>query len=71
MDLHPLHAFYLGRSHGEVATVPLRERLVQEGASAGDGPLANDPGNSLRAALLGVAAVVAVARPIAKPSVDG
>ena len=27
MELHPLHAFYLGRSQGEVGTFPLRARV--------------------------------------------
>ena len=55
MDLHPLHAFYLRRSDGEVGTFPRRARLAPARSTA---PVAS-------ASTLGlglVAAVLVVAR---------
>ena len=37
MDRHPLHALYLGRTHGEAATLPLRARLARARADEPDG----------------------------------
>ena len=40
MELHPLHAFYLGRNHGEVGTVALRERPALAEVATKDGSVA-------------------------------
>ena len=61
MELHPLHALYLGRNHGEVGTFALRERPVAE-----DGPVAARPSAGLLAAGFGLAAAVVVAKLTAK-----
>ena len=61
MELHPLHALYLGRNHGEAGTLALRGR-----AAAEDGPVAAGPGAGILPAGLGLAAAVVVAALAAK-----
>ncbi len=61
MELHPLHALYLGRNHGEVGAFALRERPVAE-----DGPVAADSSAGILAAGVGLAAAVVIAELTAK-----
>ena len=61
MELHPLHALYLGRNHGEVGTLALRGRPTTE-----EGPVAGDRGAGILAAGLGLVAAVVAAELAAK-----
>ena len=61
MERNPLHAAYLGTSHGEVGTLGRRGRPTIE-----DGPVANDRGAGVLAAGLGLAAAVVAAELAAK-----
>jgi hypothetical protein len=69
--LHPLHALYLGRSHGEVGTLGLRARLAREGAVAGQGPATVARGAGPLLAGLGLAAARVSAAHLAGKSTGG
>ena len=68
---HPLHALYLGRSHGEVGTLGHRARLAREGAGAGQGPEQADRGAGTLLAGLGLAAARVSAAHLAGKSTGG
>ena len=63
---HPLHALYLGRSHGEAGTIGLRARLARKEAAAGDGAATSDRAAALPTGLGLAAATVAAARVVGK-----
>ena len=67
---HPLHALYLGWTHGEASTLPRRARLAQGRTAAASLPAATDGGSTTLLAGLGLAAAVAVARLVSK-LIDG
>ena len=60
-ERNPLHAAYLGTSHGEVGTLALRERPTTE-----DGPGAGDRGAGVLVAGLGLVAAMVAAELAAK-----
>ncbi len=59
MELHPLHKLYLGRSHGEVATLGVRAQIAEAApAGRGSSALGSAPGRAVPAV---IAALVALA----------
>ena len=58
---HPLHALYLGRSHGEAGTLPLRARLARNRGAANPFPLATGQVAATLLAGLGLAAAALAA----------
>ncbi len=59
--LHPLHALYVGQSHGEATTLTFRVQLVREGVPAANGPATTDHRAAGLAAGLGLAIALAAA----------
>ena len=66
--LHPLHALYVGRNHGEPGTLALRARLAREGAAEGDTPSVAGPsaGGAGAAIVAGLVAFVLVGKLVGK-----
>ena len=59
MELHPLHKLYLGRSHGEVATLGLRAQIA--GAAPAGRELSatgSAPGSAVPAVIAALVALV-------------